>query len=702
MTYPYDNSPEWTLHFQLFPSEYDQAGSDDDVIGGSFHGAKANILTVTVTERELFNAAPLYDERGGPWYNTSKVDILAGFGSICYEKIVFISHIMAPRWATLKWFKIGEGPTHYTLYWNLMAFGPGGSFGITGFMPPCTLPSVGYNMTLGLVPDPVTGLFVRRVIPKGPLPGAPDDSDVTAYATQVQCKGSNTSVPYGNYQVICYLWITPAAPNPDDNDGPEPIRVWHLIHDTITRATVTPAHNTALLDGGEVLITATPAASCTLSSFTVDGSDCLARNPFLKEDVSADVHVSAVGNYGTITKQAGDVVSETLTLQVCANCGPVTWSADFGTLTGLTIGAATGLISGTIPYGTTPGTYPVIVTAVNNGRSASRTFNIIVTLPPVYGTTWAALARVGVAGAAVTSLFQTSTGRVLVGVGNAALGSSIYYSDDLSTFTDFDPTGAVLPKRSQTITSFHQGASGRIFATTDITGARPMLLYSDDNGTNWTVALNANGTTNAGDLVLFGASTIMIPAITSLGRLRVLWSTDNGTTWAAPNYFEYNPGPVLLSGRMLTTSDSKIVTSMTGITVGSYIIKHNTTNDGAVYTDAVSGAVRGNPTKDSANKILMPLQTLLLDGGVDGSAFTTRYTAAGNIGVAKYLAQGVGLLGLNGGTVSVLRSTDDMNTFGATAGTLDGTLCYCMCFLADGSILFGTNGATTNLFRSAS
>lgn len=690
--YPYSNSPTWTLHFEIIASKYD--------VPTSFHGFKANLYTVEIDEKLLYQNSLPADAYGGPYPQTEIIDdIMARYGVICYEmkppSISFV-HLEEPHKFILLDWSLRDGPTHFVIYYNIMGhFGPG-PFVLAGSLPKTDgFTSVGAGgiiqavYTSSLLPISPGVFAAGQVLLPGAQTGVPElEEYMRAVVPPSPYVGA---CPFGNNKIRWLATLDPTFVG----------LAWRVIHDLVVKTHVYPPDGTLVMDGGQVVIEAVPYDYHALSSFTVDGTSYLSMNPYLKMDVHADVHVSAVSIIGTLSAQAAVPFSQTITLGICADCIPTTWSAT-GLPTGLSMGATTGTISGTIPYGTTPGDYPVTITADNRGRTTSRDIVITVAEPPVYGTTWTALARVGAANAAVTALFQTSTGRVLVGVGNATNGSAIYYSDDLVTFTDFDPAGATLPKRSQSITNFHEGASGRIFATTDITGARPMLLYSDDDGVNWTVALNANGTSNAGDLVYFGSDTVMIPVITSLGRLRILWSTDNGATWPAPNYFEYNPGPVLLSGRMLLTDDLHIVTSMTGVTTGSYIIKHDTTNDGAVYTDSTAGAVRGNPTKDSASKLLMPLQTLLLDGGVSGASFTTRYTAAGNIGVAKYLTQSVGLLGLNGSPVSVLRSTDDMNTFGATTGTLDGTLCYCMCFLANGQILFGTNGTTTNLWRSTS
>lgn len=492
------------------------------------------------------------------------------------------------------------------------------------------------------------------------------------------------------------------------SDVPNLTGHYHVIHDIKVKSELYPADGTLVPVGASVQAHAIAEASCTLSLFTVDGVDKLASNPFTTPPATADIHLAAVAGYGSITKRAGETISETITLSVCANCGPVTWTADFGTLTGLTIGAATGIISGTIPYLTPPGTYPITVTATNNGRATSRTFNLIITDPTVYGSAWVAFANLGVAADAyVASLCQTSTGRLLVGIGGTA-SCTILKCDDpdavAPTFTDVDPTAAVFHngtpgnKSNLSVRSIRELASGVLIAVANNnTSNDPIVFTSADDGDTWVCTVNSGA----------GAAPVDVYDVVEIaaGVVSYCWGTtkvvtaksaDDGATWAAG--YQFTTGATH-GRRLLAVGDGNAVMSATSVAAGSNILLYDGTTGSSKLAIAVNNAVCGQMAKNDDGTILVPVQTKLYSGGTDGAAFAEAYTAAANIGTLSNVYSGVMVMGLNG-TIAVLRSTDKGATWSATTGTPDGDQCFCSLMLTSGAILLGTNGAANNLWRS--
>jgi hypothetical protein len=145
-----------------------------------------------------------------------------------------------------------------------------------------------------------------------------------------------------------------------------------------------PAGLTATANGATLTIAGTPAKS---GPFTVGVSVSDGESPAKTATANFPVTVSAppltITTGSLPSGTSGDDYSDTVT--AAGGTGTYGWSAT-GLPPGLSIGSATGTISGTLADGEavdTPGSYPVTVTVKDGTTSAQKTFSIVVRPQPL-------------------------------------------------------------------------------------------------------------------------------------------------------------------------------------------------------------------------------------------------------------------------------------------------------------------------------
>jgi hypothetical protein len=153
---------------------------------------------------------------------------------------------------------------------------------------------------------------------------------------------------------------------------------------TWAAATGLPSGLTATANGATLTISGTPAKP---GSFTVGVSVSDGESPARTATASFPVTVSpprlTITTASLPSGTSGDDYSDSVT--AAGGTGTYSWSAT-GLPPGLTIGSATGTISGTlvdVEARDTPGTYPVTVTVKDSTTSAQKTFSIVVRPQPL-------------------------------------------------------------------------------------------------------------------------------------------------------------------------------------------------------------------------------------------------------------------------------------------------------------------------------
>lgn len=704
-TYPYDTDTYIVLEFAIY---------EEDVAKKRNHGVKPQIITVQTTERILYEAVNTkWPAQQGGWQagqrdRTNFFYQQGSQGIICFEvgnqpfgtrPDLTELHLSSPTFVGLHRIVL-TGPTHYDIGFSQISTDGLGGFGSYGLIPPYhgTNPWPTQDVLIGFGP------YVQTISGSGAL-AAPTlitgdySDDLNSWMSSIINAISVVPVPFATRNTGVWLWFDSLEGGkfiPPGGIVGEGFLIWRVIHDSIVKASVTPPDQTIILDGGSVVIEATPNDNTSLTLFTVDGVDRLAENPYTKLNVHADVHVSAEANFSLVEIEAGSGDTVQLT---CTDCAAVTWSV-IGLPPGLSINPATGLISGTVPFSNPLIQYEVTVTATNAFGTVNRTFVIGITAPTILGNTWVSLALVGTGAApAVTAILQTSTGRVIIGTeNNPAIYKCDNITDAVPTFTDVAAALLITPN-ARGVQSIKQYGTRLVAICNTLFGPRPLVLISDDDGDTWSQTLANNAITAE----CWGSAALAANSIVTVGstavKMDILHSADNGSTWAHKYYSDAFVAGMQYGKRTIETNDSKILMSCVSAAAGSKLVKLNDVTMAQILAVATNNAICGSPDKDAGGNILMPFHDKLYNCGANGATATLQYTAAATIGTISYLASNVMVMCLNG-ILAVLRSTDNGVNWSATVGTPDGSLSYDSVMLSNGWVLLGTNGVANNLWVS--
>lgn len=533
----------------------------------------------------------------------------------------------------------------------------------------------------------------------GNISGSPTTNGFPSTKDTFVAAGTNR-IPYGPKIAAYDIFVDiPYRENGYDwvNTPQGPKRLYHLYHVVKSNADITPAHGTVLLEGSSVSIQTTATDVNVLTLFTVDGVDKLAENPFLKTNVQADVYVSAMAIY-----EAPDATDGTPYSFQCSSdiCGTQFWSMA-GAPPGLTIDSSTGLISGTVPYDTPAGDYTVTVTLDNDGREVTRQFIIHVNFvtEPVPGLIWEAVAKIE---GAVTALCQTASGAVLLGTDTA----KIYRTTDLENFTHVDTMIG-------TVTSIIQMESGTVIAGCYHNPGNPNYLRrSTDDGENW-----ANGaetpwfSPTITDMIESPIGTLRaLGMFGPLGRIDHHTSTDDGVTMVSVGY----AGLVATQfGRVNIDNTGKLLATCSGSGYAAILRSHDGVNLAFIQETNLADVRVGNIVTLQDGRFLASIQDRVYRGSADGVTWELLQTLPAWGGIATPAAIGCMFAGVIGSANAVIlcckdaldgatvyRSSDGFETYTETTTPIDGDLSFKMIRLANGTMLMGTDGSTTNLWKS--
>lgn len=513
-------------------------------------------------------------------------------------------------------------------------------------------------------------------------------------------RGHVSVIPYGEkvarHEVYCdFLRETSRGLVMNTPDGEK--RIYHLYHVTKISTEIVPANGTPLLEGQDVQISATALGGNILTSFTVDGTSVISTNPFTKVNVQADVYVSAIAIFNAPDATDGTPYSFQCSSDIC---GTQTWSAD-GLPPGLSINSSTGLISGTVPYDTAAGDYIVTVTLDNDGRIVTRQLSIHVNFvtEPVPGLIWEAVAKIeGI----VTALCQTASGAILIGTDTA----KIYRTTDLEDFTHVDTMIG-------TVTSIIQLESGTVLAGCYHSPGLPSYLRrSTNDGATW-----ANGaetpwfSPTITDMIESPTGTVRaLGMFGPLGRIDHHTSTDDGVTMTSAGY----AGLVATQfGRVNMDNTGKLLATCSG---GGYaaILRAYDGNNLAFIEETDLADVRVGPiVMLEDGRFLAAIHDRVYRGSADGTTWELLQTLPAWGGLATPAFIGAMFAGVVGGKDAVVvccknaldaarvyRSGDGFETYTASDSVIDGDLSFKMIRLANGTMLMGTDGSTTNLWKS--
>ena len=479
-------------------------------------------------------------------------------------------------------------------------------------------------------------------------------------------------------------------------------KFYHLYHTLELTSTITPDDGTLLMEGQSVFITAIADAGNTLSLFSVDGVDALAlaqiyqgtgANYYIKTNVQADVYVSSSAEY--VAPEAID--GTPYTLQVVSDiCGTKVWTAT-DLPPGLTIDSGTGVVSGTVPYDTPTANYDPTIILTNDGRVATRKMRIPVTFAatPVPGTVWTAITKLD---SEVTALAQAANGDVLIGTD----AKKIYSTSDFVTFTPVFSSAASIAKIILL-------ASGRVIALGS-SAAPDCAAYSDDDGATWTKVATGGGEDYRDGVEL--SASLFIAAGGSGGDAYTMSSVDEGEVYTG--WWSYYSVGLLNGFSKVIKFDA---TSLLGLRDrGSFsVIKCSGGGVAGTLKYTVAGSDGTNPScnfvKRSDGQFLFGAYNELHIGTADGETWALHKTLPdwGGIAtpgmaysmVAENAEQAVWVAVVGGlGITHVLRSVDDGENFVASVTDIDGAEAWAMIQLANRTLILGTNGTTSNLWKS--
>lgn len=480
-------------------------------------------------------------------------------------------------------------------------------------------------------------------------------------------------------------------------------KFYHLYHVIEENSVIEPAHGTLLLEGQSVAIFTKATSNNVLTLFTVDSVDRLTdgsidtntgKNYYIKTNVDADVYVSSSAMYVAPDATDGTPYSFQCT---CPVCGTNTWSAT-GLPTGLTIDSATGLISGTIPYGTAAADNTVEVTLVNNGNTVTRTFTLsnIYAVAPIPGVTWTALNKVA---GQLKSIVEANDGSIIV-IGDA----------DIYRSTDGGATFVSVKGGFSNANSLRKLASGTILCA-----GHTLSYRSTDNGATWSDINNPGFAPVATDFVELPAGTIyMISGMGSSGATDIFKSTDDGANFSSFGT-GYGDQYRIETGKVEKTADGSLIVTQS-FTGATRVLKENMVGpslDQEYLVPALSDVRSAYFAVLSDGRIMGFFDSTILIGDANGENWSVLETLpdwgglltpavigatlAETIGTnhAVYVAAKSGIA-----TTKVFYSDDDWATRSESASVIDGDFSYKMVRLSTGTLLLGTNGATTNLWKS--
>lgn len=513
-------------------------------------------------------------------------------------------------------------------------------------------------------------------------------------------------IPYDTKPTLYYFYVSFVRKELDGGSSvPTPQgrkRIFTLYHVVKKNTEIIPPHGTSLLEGGSVLIRTKALENNVLDLFTVDGVDKLTGGTtdkegytyFTKENINADVYVSATAQYVAPDATDGTPYSFQCT---CPVCGTNTWSAT-GLPTGLSIDSSTGLISGTIPYGTAAADSEVEVTLVNNGNTVTRTFTLsnIYAVAPIPGVVWTALNKVA---GAVTSIVEANDGSIIV-CGDA----------DIYRSTDGGVTFGAVKGGYGSANSLRKLASGTILCAGDTLSYR-----STDNGATWSNVNNPGFAPIATDFVELPAGTIyMISGMGSSGATDIFKSTDDGANFSSFGT-GYGDQYRIVTGKVEKTADGSLIVTQS-FTGATRVLKETMAGpslDQEYLVPALLDVRSAYFAVLSDGRIMGFFDSTIIIGDANGENWSVLEVLPDWGGLATPAVIGASLaetVGSSNGvwvaaksgiaTTKVFYSTDDWATRAESATVIDGDFSYKMVRLSTGTLLLGTNGATTNLWKS--
>jgi len=525
------------------------------------------------------------------------------------------------------------------------------------------------------------------------------------------------------------LWFIRVGSNLSSTPEPLPTPPlhWHLYHGTKISAEITPPHGTVLFDGSYQTIEAYPLNDRTLTSFEVQDVEQLpgAVNTVVLDPrititptptpdpaglarmvygpVHSDVYVDAIAIGVTIDETLTAGVTKTFQMTT-TDCYVTDDSWSLGA-TDLPVGvtksiSTTGLVSILIPEdvyeGNPSATYYLEV--IFTGYSQTKTLRLIFTVDavPAFGTVWTAVTKLS---EPIKDILYASNGSIII-----VTTSKVFVTTDLDTFTELTPSGTFT-------TPF--------YAAAEISGGRIIVA---DKASIWVHVLGEVGITRQNYSAVTNGAGNSVQLVGNLASNEVCYVAAN----SAGVYYRaivWNVTTGTLVGSSMPLGDQTEIAA-------SACTKPILANDGSwVFAQALAGGYSLARYSGGAMTQVKPLEAsygntapvmwkeangrifvMGIDAvtpnrhfvrysddhgvtwtdeaiiGADGNS--TLYAAAG-LKTAYAIFSQVG---------AVKRSTDSMLTF-TTPQTLDGTIAA-FAMIGDRKLLAGTNGATTNLYKS--
>jgi len=501
-----------------------------------------------------------------------------------------------------------------------------------------------------------------------------------------------------------------------DDPGPDRSVLYHLYHTHEINCEITPPHGTALAEGQMVYITATPDENRYLTEFIVQGEEKLPgafltptadEQQLIDAGIETDQSDNAAHWYGPVTSDvyvgaaaygidldleitAGIPITQQMT---CNDCYAGEWSlgeTDLPESVEMSIDP-TGLLRILIPediYEGLPGGEAYLEIIFKGfSQTLSRTLRLTVLPVPAFGTVWDAVTLLA---EPINDIILCSDGYLYI-VGNSKIWKA---PTDLSEFNEVAQDGSAITNAFFNIV---ETANGSLVVSD---GKYLWMKEAEASVFSRTTMMNAITKSYGVGCPLTGsiASNLVVSTSDTLNNARAyVYDVSNSSLVAS--YLMGNDGLVgVVSYKGVVADD------------GSFIIPYHGAGTGMIYQIAANGltgalrlydedVVEGCVIKEeNGGKLYFLTGTKYSTSSDDGATWTPATTSPsfsyhGRAGVS--LKKNYAVFGR---LTTIRRTTDAVATTTEVKASIGTVNCFCL--LNDRTILCGTSGGATNLWKS--